>query len=232
MKTEINYLFDVDGTLTPSRGVIDSNFAKWFLNFCKRKNVVLVTGSDRPKTLEQLGEDIYNSCKKVYNCSGNDVYVAQEQIQYNDWKLPIEVQQWLNFKLEHSPFPLRTGLHFEHRTGMCNYSVVGRNAKTPERKQYYEYDCKTNERIKIAEAFNKKFPELQAKVGGETGLDIFPVGCDKGQVLQDFDISTIRFYGDRCDEQGNDYPVAKNLKPYQVFAIKNWQHCWELLQNE
>ena len=83
MKTEINYLFDVDGTLTPSRGVIDSNFAKWFLNLCKRKNVVLVTGSDRPKTLEQLGEDIYNSCKKVYNCSGNDVYIAQEQIQYN-----------------------------------------------------------------------------------------------------------------------------------------------------
>lgn len=232
MKTEINYLFDVDGTLTPSRGVIEPNFAKWFLNFCKRKNVILVTGSDRPKTLEQLGEDIYNSCKKVYNCSGNDVYVADNQIKYNNWKLPIEVQQWLNFKLEHSPFEIRTGLHFEHRTGMCNFSIVGRNAQTKERKKYHEYDCKTNERIKIAEAFNKKFTDLQAKVGGETGLDIFPLGCDKGQVLSDFDINTIRFFGDRCDKQGNDYPIAKNLKAYQVFAIKDWKHCWEILQNE
>ena len=30
MKTENNYFFDVDGTLTPSRGVIDPAFKKWF----------------------------------------------------------------------------------------------------------------------------------------------------------------------------------------------------------
>ena len=115
---------------------------------------------------------------------------------------------------------------------MCNFSIVGRNAQTEERKKYHEYDCKTNERIQIAEAFNKKFTNLQAKVGGETGLDIFPLGCDKGQVIPDFNINTIRFFGDRCDEQGNDYPIAKKLKPYQVFAIKNWKQCWEILQNE
>ena len=55
MKTELNYLFDVDGTLTPSRGVIDDDFKKWLINFALKHNVVLVTGSDRPKTIEQLG---------------------------------------------------------------------------------------------------------------------------------------------------------------------------------
>ena len=154
-----------------------------------------------------------------------------KQIKFNDWKLPIDAQQWLQFKLDHSPFDLRTGLHFEHRTGMCNFSVVGRNANTQERKQYYNYDCDTNERIKIAEAFNRKYPDLQAKVGGETGLDIFPIGCDKGQVLQDFDIDTVKFFGDRCDPQGNDYPISNLLKPHQVYAVKNWKHCWEFLQN-
>ena len=29
-----DYIFDVDGTLTPSRGSIDPNFYKEFLNFC------------------------------------------------------------------------------------------------------------------------------------------------------------------------------------------------------
>jgi len=231
MKTENNYFFDVDGTLTPSRGVIDPEFKKWFYKFCNTNNVVLVTGSDRPKTLEQIGEDIYNACKRVYNCSGNDVYEQDKQIKFNDWTLPIEVKQWLNFKLEHSPFPLRTGLHFENRTGMCNFSVVGRNANPEERKQYYNYDCSKNERFKIAEAFDKKYPNLNAKVGGETGLDIFPVGCDKGQVVSDYNIDTIRFFGDRCDPQGNDYPIAKLLKPHQVYAVKDWKHCWELLQN-
>ena len=94
---EINYLFDVDGTLTPSRGVIDSEFKKWFINFASVKNVILVTGSDRDKTLEQLGESIYKKCKRVYNCSGNDVYEQDKQIKFNDWKLPIDAQQWLQF---------------------------------------------------------------------------------------------------------------------------------------
>ena len=231
MKTEVNYLFDVDGTLTPSRGVINSEFKKWFINFASIHNVVLVTGSDRDKTIEQLGNSIYNKCKRVYNCSGNDVYEKDTQIKFNDWKLPIEVKQWLNFKLEHSPFTLRTGLHFENRTGMVNFSIVGRNANTQERKEYYEYDSKENERIKIAEAFNKKYPDLNAKVGGETGLDIFPVGCDKGQVLKDYDIDTVKFFGDRCDPQGNDYPISKLLKPTSVYHVKDWQHCWELLKN-
>ena len=61
---EINYLFDVDGTLTPSRGVIDSEFKKWFINFASVKSVILVTGSDRDKTLEQLGESIYKKCQE------------------------------------------------------------------------------------------------------------------------------------------------------------------------
>ena len=231
MKTEVNYLFDVDGTLTPSRGVIDNEFKKWFINFASINNVILVTGSDRPKTLEQLGISIYNKCKRVYNCSGNDVYEQDKQIKFNDWKLPIDPQQWLQFKLDTSPFDLRTGLHFEHRTGMCNFSIVGRNANTEERKKYYLYDCDKNERIQIAEAFNKKFPELEAKVGGETGLDIFPAGCDKGQVLDDFDASTVKFFGDRCDVLGNDYPIAKLLKPTSVYNVKDWKHCWELLKN-
>ena len=233
MKTEINYLFDVDGTLTPSRGIIDPNFAKWFLNFCKNKNVVLVTGSDKPKTIEQLGENIYNSCKKVYNCSGNDVYIADKQIKFNNWKLPIEAQQWLNFKLEHSPFELRTGTHFENRIGMCNFSIVGRGANQEQRKQYYEYDCKHKERETIAKQFNEKYPDLQADVGGETGIDIFPKGCNKAQVIKEFsNIERIKFYGDRTDPAGNDYPLAKLLQPHQVFAVKDWKHTRRLLRDE
>ena len=47
-----NYIFDVDGTLTPSRGTIDPNFAKEFLQFANTHRVFLVTGSDKPKTVE------------------------------------------------------------------------------------------------------------------------------------------------------------------------------------
>ena len=228
-----DYIFDVDGTLTPSRGKIDSAFEKEFLKFCHTHRVFLVTGSDRDKTVEQVGETIYNACMRVYNCSGNSRWIREKELYYNDWELPLDAKQWLNFKLEHSPFPLRTGLHFEDRTGMCNFSVVGRNANAEERKQYYDYDCKTKEREKIAKEFNEKYPDIQADVGGETGIDIFQTGCNKAQILKEFTTTDrIKFYGDRTDPAGNDYPLAKLLKPKQVFAVKDWKHTRSLLANE
>ena len=48
------FIFDVDGTLTPSRGKIDNDFKKFFVEFCMNNNVYLVTGSDKPKTVEQI----------------------------------------------------------------------------------------------------------------------------------------------------------------------------------
>ena len=49
------FIFDVDGTLTPSRKKIEHEFWAPFLIFCRHHDVYLVTGSDRQKTLEQLG---------------------------------------------------------------------------------------------------------------------------------------------------------------------------------
>ena len=54
MSMNLNYIFDIDGTLTPSRLPIDEDFKKWFLEWCKNKNVYLVTGSDKDKTIEPV----------------------------------------------------------------------------------------------------------------------------------------------------------------------------------
>ena len=66
----MKYIFDVDGTLTPSRDRMGREFANWFEHFATHNAVYLVTGSDREKTLEQIPEYIYNLCIAVYQCSG------------------------------------------------------------------------------------------------------------------------------------------------------------------
>ena len=43
----MNYVFDVDGTLTPSRLPIDPNFKIFFFNWIKDKSVYLITCSDK-----------------------------------------------------------------------------------------------------------------------------------------------------------------------------------------
>ena len=52
------FIFDIDGTLTPSREKMDTQFHAWFLNFQKVYDTYLVTGSDRSKTIEQVGEQV------------------------------------------------------------------------------------------------------------------------------------------------------------------------------
>ena len=229
-QTNDRYVFDVDGTLTPSRGTIDREFAEWFVDFCRTHLVYLVTGSDRAKTLEQLGETVYNNCARVYQCSGSVVYIADCRVQTLDWSINETAHQWLENELERSAFELRTGNHIEERPGMVNFSVVGRNATPNERRLYVKWDRETNERNNIADRFNQEFPGITARVGGETGIDIFPTGCDKSQILRDFEDNNVIFFGDAMHEQGNDYPLAAANTAGTNYAVRDWQHTWEILQ--
>mgnify|MGYP001424212769 FL=1 len=228
------FIFDVDGTLTPSRREIDMDFAVFFTQFCAEHDVYLVTGSDRDKTIEQVGEEIYSLSQRSYNCSGSDVWQGNKHLYTSEWKIPKEAEDWLRAECRVSDFPLRTGLHIEKRPGMVNFSVVGRNATMGERKLYVEFDTVNKERVRIAKDFQMLFPAIQAVVGGETGIDIFPRGKDKSQIVKDFDPNDIlHFFGDRMDKAGNDYPLKKVILDNDLgmcYSVKDWKHTWKLLK--
>ena len=120
------FLFDVDGTLTPSRQKMDKEFSKFFSNFCKNNDVYLVTGSDRDKTVEQLGNTLYNKVKRVYNCSGNSVWVKNKNVYTSQWECPFLLSSYLELELNASNFKIRTGKHIEERPGCINFSILGR----------------------------------------------------------------------------------------------------------
>jgi len=223
------FIFDVDGTLTPSRQTIDTDFAVFFTDFCCHNDVYLVTGSDKEKTIEQISEEVYSLCKRVYQCNGNDVWEGEKHIRTNEWILPDLARTFLiNCEYE-SKFTIRTGNHIEERPGMVNFSIVGRNANLEERAKYVAYDTVEEERKIIADAFNIMFPDLSAKVGGETGIDISPKGSDKSQIVKDFDKQdTLWFFGDAIYKGGNDYPLAKVIKNHR--KVKGWEMTKEYLE--
>ena len=78
----------------------------------------------------------------------------------------------------------RTGLHIEKRTGCVNFSVVGRNAEHVDRKDYYNFDNSTGERMFIAKVINKPDKSVTAPVAGETGIDIYERNKDKPQIIK------------------------------------------------
>jgi len=94
----------------------------------------------------------------------------------------------------------------------------------------------TTEFIKITDRFVEKFSNMQAVVGGETGIDIFPKGSDKSQILVDFDDKDyVYFFGDRMDPDGNDYPLKIALMKSSIanrcVEVEGWQDTWFKLED-
>jgi phosphomannomutase len=219
------FVFDVDGTLTPSRQKIDPIFAEFFLDFCNREKVYLVTGSDRKKTEEQLTPQILDNVQILFNCAANEAWKGTELLYRNTWEPKPEFIDFLNNELNNSKFAIKTGLHIEKRTGLVNFSIVGRNCTLEERKEYVYWDKETNERELILERIQNHFPELDIFVGGETGLDIVENGLGKIQCLKHIrenDEDFIYYYGDQIFPGGNDYEVALACNEYNL--VNSWEN--------
>ena len=227
------FIFDIDGTITPSRKKIEHEFWAPFLIFCRNHDVYLVTGSDREKTVEQVGLDIFYTAKRVYNCSGSDVYEKNKNVYRDNWELPLDVEKFLLDELDYSQFPLRNGNHIEKRPGGVNFSILGRD-KDPMlgREEYIKWDKERLEREDIADRIRNHFPELNVQIGGQTGLDIS--NKDKSQILRDFSKDDdIHFFGDMMQEGQNDYPLAMaivNNMMGTAYSVEDWKETRTLLE--
>ena len=79
-----------------------------------------------------------------------------------------------------------------------------------------------------------QFPDLSVALGGQTGIDIGPKGADKSQILRDFsDDDELHFFGDRIEEGGNDYSLAKEVKKRNgyTYHVRNYNETQEILRN-
>lgn len=230
------YIFDVDGTLTPSRSQIDKSFQAFFIKFCCTYPVYLVTGSDRQKTVDQLGLDICYRARRVYNCSGSDAYERDVNVYRDDWELPKQVEKFLEDELAYSCFPIRNGSHIERRPGGVNFSILGRGKDTLNgREEYVKWDKERLERVDIAERLKTQFPDLEVQVGGQTGLDLAPKGSNKSQILRDFDkTDDLHFFGDMMEEGQNDYPLAMAILDNMMgtcYNVNDYKETQKLLLN-
>ena len=227
------FIFDVDGTLTDSRQQIDLSFEAFMIKFCCRYDVYLVTGSDREKTVEQVGLDICYRSKRVYNCSGSDVYEKNINVYKSDWKPSRKLINFLSDELDFSTFPHKTGNHIEHRPGGINFSILGRGEDSMKyRKEYVKWDVKTTERILMSDRIKSEFPDLNIQIGGQTGLDISD--SDKSQILRDFNSEDeLVFFGDMMKDGQNDYPLAQAIDKLggTNYSVNGWQDTYRKLKD-
>ena len=228
------YIFDIDGTLTPSRNPIDKEFKNQFLNFCNYNKVWLVTGSDKDKSVEQLGEDAWLAADRAYQCCGNQLWINGKLEKETEWSGPQYLDEMLKVMLKRSEYPNRYGNHIEKRIGMVNFSIVGRNCTQEQRDAYFKWDNKHQERKAFASELIERYPWLDATIGGEISIDIYERGADKGQILDDLEGENFTFFGDNLFPGGNDYAIqeaalTKKLKGNEFYRVKSWEDTRNLL---
>ena len=207
------YIFDMDGTLTPSRREMTPDFEIFFSEWASNHTFFLVSGSNLEKIKEQVPQYILDLSKGIFTCGGNQLWLNNKLSYNHEFKPSDELINYLNDELKNSRYPVRAGNHIEDRGSMLNFSIVGRDCSLDERLDYFEYDVRTQERTNIARQIILKWDNLDAVIGGQISIDITPKGMNKSQVLKEvkkfYQNEEYIFIGDRTMEGGNDYPLAK-----------------------
>ena len=232
------FMFDVDGTLTPSRQPMTRAFDDFFFRWANRNTFYLVSGSDLEKMKEQVPEYILDLAQGLFCCGGNQLYIDYQLHYENKFKIPNNLLTYLGEELHMSEFPIRAGNHREDRGSMLNFSVIGRDCSLKERQQYFEWDRENNERKRIAQEVKDSWTELDDVIGCQISIDIYPKGNDKSQVLEHvkngYPEDDIVFIGDGIENGGNDYPLAElmdNIEGCDWYHTKGWEHTMKILNN-
>ena len=234
------FMFDIDGTLTPSRLRMTEKFAKYFDKWSNENKYYLVTGSDLDKTKEQLPIVYMDRAEAIFTCCGNQMWRDNELIYNNKFELTSKLKNALDIVLMSSQYPHRYGNHIEDRGSMVNFSIVGRNCTQEQREDFYKWDNEKGERKKISTFLKQKFKDLDAVLGGQISIDIYPKGMDKSQIFNVIKQERLVqpdeyiFIGDRTKEGGNDYPLAKLMKETNncyTFQTTGWEQTQEILEN-
>lgn len=230
-KKKIIFLFDVDGTLTKSRGKIEESMIKALAQLSEKVTISAIGGSDYAKIKEQLGDTI-KYFTNVYSENGLVTYEKEKVIhrkKINDYLSEDQMKEFVNYFMNYIAdldIPKKRGTFIELRSGMYNISPIGRNCSQEEREEFYEYNKTTRVLETMRDAGEKEFGSrfgLNFTIGGQISFDVVPIGWTKSYCLQfvEKEYDTIIFFGDKIYEGGNDYEIAIDSRVTKYYKTES-----------
>ncbi len=216
-------IFDLDGTLTPSKSPMDPGMGELLMQLLARKKVAVISGGGFPQFQIQFLHALPATSDNFTNLhlmptSGGRLYVWRGSWveQYAEHLLPAEkerIMTTLNVTLSAAGYvkPDKTyGPLIEDRGSQITFSALGQSAPLELKLAWDPGHAKLK---KVAEALRAKLPEFEISIGGTTSIDVTHRGINKSFAIRKLEeylkmpLDHMLFVGDAIFPGGNDFPA-------------------------
>jgi len=216
-------VFDLDGTLAPSKSKLEAETADLVRSLLSVVKVGVISGGDWPQFSKQLlgslpqdhrldNLSLLPTCgTKFYRYDGEWTQLYSEELTVEE---KDNIRRSLIAAVREAGFAGERawGKTIEDRGSQITLSALGQDAPLAEKSAW---DPDLEKRTKIKALLDPVIPGFSARLGGTTSIDITRSGIDKGygmRKLRDvlgIPLSDMIFVGDSLFVGGNDRPAIQ-----------------------
>lgn len=217
------FVFDLDGTLAPSKSTVDAEMSTLLGQLLQKARVSIISGGAwsqfEKQVLTQLPATATRSRLSILPTCGTQFYVYEDgwkQLYAENFTdaAKQKIIAALNKAVTDTGYkPQQTwGDIIEDRGSQITLSGLGQQAPLEE-KEKWDPDFKKRQAMKVL--LDKDLPEFSVHLGGTTSIDVTKPGIDKAygiRKLRDIlhiPIEEMLFMGDAIFPGGNDYPAKE-----------------------
>lgn len=216
-------VFDLDGTLAPSKSSLDAEMASLLHDLLSVARVAVISGGAwlqfEKQVLSNLPQDERLAKLSILPTCGTQFfqYAGQWRRLYAEDFTAEEKEKIvssLGKAVGTTGFPIEKtwGETIEDRGSQITYSALGQQAPLDEK---VKWDADFAKRKKIKAILDTLIPEFSVRLGGATSIDVTKPGIDKAygiQKLKDvlgISLQEMIYVGDALFPGGNDYPAEE-----------------------
>jgi len=220
-------VFDLDGTLTESKGSLSGDMSTLLCQLLEKHTVVIVSGGAFSQFKKQLLDKFVSPSDEIlsrlflFPTNGSALYVYldkawhcvyEEKLSYGDRGRIVHA--WSE-ALAKTGILLPTpsyGPVMEDRGSQITFSACGQEAPIAVKTIW---DPDQAKRTALREVMLPLLPEFAISFGGMTSIDVTRKGIDKAYAIEKLlaylkvSKDDIMFVGDKLEPGGNDYPARR-----------------------
>ena len=216
-------IFDLDGTLTPSKMPMEKDVAEAFMRLIERKKVAIISGTSfhelEIRAINPLpsGQEGFSNLL-LLPASGTQLYVwkgtwCEQYAEHLSPKEKENIMTSFNWALKAGGYVKPEVIYgdlFEDLGAEITFSGLGQKAPL-ELKSAWDPDHVKRELITVV--LKDKLPGYEVRIGGTTSISVTRRGINKGYGIRKLEeylkmpLDHMLFVGDALYPDGNDYPA-------------------------